>query len=139
LTERPEVHWVVDYDARTVEECSERPSDYALRLTIPSFVLKDCIYKKLFSTFSASKRLSIEITTGHMRDFMIFFQLLDMYEYDYFPLRKMFNWRFVRVWARRWREILFYFSIARALLFHRKGEDPLAKAMPKISTESKAS
>ena len=136
LPERPEVHWVIDYGARTVEECDRRPADWSLCLTIPSFVLKDCLYKKLFSTFSASKRVSIEIAEGRVRDFMIFFQLLDMYEYDYFPLKKMLTARFIRVWARRWREIWTYVSLATAIVFKR-GEDPVAKLMPKISTESK--
>jgi UDP-MurNAc hydroxylase len=135
LAERPDVHWVVDYDRRTVEELKERPSDYALRLTIPTLVLKDCIYKKLFSTFSASKRLRIELRAGHMRDFLIFFQLLDMYEYEYFPLRRLLSWRFVRVWARRWREIWLYAQLLTSVLL-RRGDDPLSRFMPKIKAES---
>ncbi|MGH0032253.1 MAG: MBL fold metallo-hydrolase [Myxococcota bacterium] len=138
IKDRPDVHWVVDYDQRRVYESETRPEEYALRLEIPALVLKDCIYKKMFSTFSASKRLHVELRRGHHRDFLIFFQLLDMYEYEYFPLRKMLTWRFVRVWARRWREIWMYASLLASVALRRKGEDPLTKFVPKIDAESRS-
>jgi UDP-MurNAc hydroxylase len=136
LDGRPDVHWVVDYGARRVYASEQRPEAYALRLSLPAFVLKDCLYKRLFSTFSASKRLRIELRPGHIRDFLIFFQLLDLYEYEYFPLRRMLSWRFVRVWSRRWRELLLYAGLLARVAFRRRGEDPLANLLPRIDEGS---
>ena len=136
LDGRPDVHWVIDYDRRAVYEAESRPADYALCVTVPALVLKDCLYKRMFATFSASKRLSIEIPSGHHLEFMIFFNLLNMYEHEYFPMRRMLRWRFIRVWARRWREVWRYVELLWSLLWRRPGEDPLAKFVPRIDAGS---
>jgi UDP-MurNAc hydroxylase len=134
LPNRPEIHWVVDFDRREVYEQDHLPENWAIRVVIHPAILKDCIYKRMFATFSASKRLSIEIRRGATRDYLIFFQLLDMFEYDFFPLRKLFRPRFLKVWLRRWREVLDYFGLLARILFGRG--DPLAKFVPRITTGS---
>jgi UDP-MurNAc hydroxylase len=136
LKDRPHVHWVVDYGRRTVEERDQRPEHYDLLLEIPALVLKDCVYKKLFSTFSASRRVRIEVRGSSLRNFLIFFTLLDMVEYEYFPLRNLLRPRFVRVWLRRWREIGVHVSLIASLAFRRRGEDPLARFMPRTTPGS---
>jgi UDP-MurNAc hydroxylase len=134
LKDRPGVHWVIDYDRRTVYEAASRPEGYALCVLVPTLILKDCIYKRMFATFSASKRLSIEIPRGHHLEFMIFFNLLNMYEHEYFPLRRLLRWRFIRVWLRRWREVWEYVGLLFGLALRRG--DPLAKFVPKIDAGS---
>jgi UDP-MurNAc hydroxylase len=131
LKDRPDTHWVVDYDRREVYQADECPAEYSLRLVVPALVLKDCIYKKMFSVFSASKRLAVEVRRGCIRDFLIFFQVLDLYEYEYLPLRRLLTWRFVRVWSRRWREIATYLGLAVRLL-SRRGDDPISELIPKL-------
>ncbi len=89
----------------------------------------------MFATFSASKRVSIGIRDGRVRDWLILTQLLDMYEYDYFPLRKLFRRRFLSVWVRRWRELFLYLGLLTSIVL-RRGEDPLTKFVPKVSAGS---
>ncbi len=138
LKDRPGTHWVVDYGRREVYQTDERPAEYSLRLVVPALVLKDCLYKRMFSVFSASKRLSVDVRSGCIRDFLIFFQVLDLYEYGYLPLRKLLSWRFVRVWSRRWREIASYLRLAASLLLKR-GDDPISKLIPKLDEQGEAS
>ena len=138
LKDRPDVHWVVDYDRRTVYEADSRPDDYALCIVMPALILKDCLYKRMFATFSASKRLTVEIPRGHHVAFLVFFNLLNMYEHEYFPLRQLLRWRFIRVWARRWREVWGYVRLLLGLAL-RRGNDPLAKFVPKIDAGSDSS
>ncbi len=135
LPGRDDIHWIVDFDKRDVYELDTLPESYSCRVVIPPIVLKDCLYKHMFATFSASKRVSIEIRKGGLRDYLIFFQLLDMFEYEYFPLRMLVKPRFLRVWLRRWREVLDYAGLLLAVVFARKGEDPLKKFVAKIDEE----
>lgn len=135
LSDRPAVHWVVDYDQRTVYESEGLPENWAVQVTMPAIVLRDCLFKRMFSTFSASKRLHIKVRRGHMRDYFILFQLLDMYEYEYFPLRNCFRWRFIKVWLRRWREVIGQLRLVASILLGR-GDDPLSKFVPKVTAGS---
>ena len=111
-----------------------RPSLRKLPPSATLLIPEARIYKRMFATFSASKRLSIEIRKGATRDYLIFFQLLDMFEYDFFPLRKLFRPRFLKVWLRRWREVFDCFGLLARILFGRG--DPLAKFVPRITTGS---
>ncbi|MCP4905917.1 MAG: hypothetical protein GY910_13145 [bacterium] len=135
LPGRDDIHWVVDYDQRKVYESDALPDHWAVRVVMPPIVLRDCLYKKMFSCFSASKRLHVTVRSGHMRDYFILFQLLDMYEYEYFPLRNCFRWRFIKVWLRRWREVIEYFKLLSSIALGR-GDDPLSKFVPKVDTGS---
>jgi len=129
---RTGAYWVIDFDRRTVYETNELPEQYACKVTVPALVLRDCIEKHMFATFSASKHLSILIKKGGHKDYLIFFQLLDMFEYEYFPVRQLFRWRFITVWLRRWRELLEYAALARRIAFRPKGSDPLDQFVAKI-------
>jgi hypothetical protein len=124
---------VIDFDARKVYEAETLPENWALRVRVHPAVLRDCVYKRMFATFSASKRLAIEIRSGHMHDYLIFFQLLDMFEYDYFPLRRMLRIRFAKVWLRRWREVIDTAELLFRIVFNR-GDNPLARFVPKIDS-----
>ena len=82
LPDRDDIHWVVDYDRRNVYESDGLPDNWAVQVVMPAIVLRDCLFKKMFSCFSASKRLRVTVRSNHMRDYFILFQLLDMYEYE---------------------------------------------------------
>jgi len=133
LPGRDDVHWVVDFDRREVTEAEARPEDWKIAVTIPPLVLKDCVYKRMFAVFWASKRVSVEVRSGAMRDFLVFMQLLDMWEYEFFPLRQLFTARSLEVWLRRWREVLDYAQILAGIAITRgRGGDPLRRFVPKI-------
>ena len=96
--------------------------------------MKDCIDERMLASFSVSKRLSIEIRKGATWDYLIFFQLLEMFEHDFFPLRKLSRPRFLKVWLRRWWEVHDYSGLLALILFGRG--DPFAKFVPRITTGS---
>jgi UDP-MurNAc hydroxylase len=134
LSNRPGTNWVVDFNQRKVYEADTAPANYSFRITMHTSVLKDCIFRRMFATFTPSKRLNIELKRGKVKDLMFFLQLIDMYEYDYFPLIPMaFKPRFVKNWARRWREVLMLngmvFRAVRKVV--RRG-DPLGSFVAKV-------
>ena len=69
----------------------------------------------MFSVWTASKRLKIFSETADLADVVFFFYLLDLYETDFFPLRKLLNLRSLRIGIRRWRELG---ELARMLVKH---------------------
>lgn len=122
--------WVVDFRARRVYELASPPETVALRIQVHPAVLRDCVEKRMFSVFTASKRLHVNVSKGRMSDFFLLTTLLDMYEYGYFPLRRCLNARFARAWLRRWREVAMYSWMAVRIVLAR-GRDPLAVAIPR--------
>jgi UDP-MurNAc hydroxylase len=131
---RPGLNWVVDFNQRKVYEAPEVPPDYAFRITMSTAVLKDCIFRRMFATFTPSKRLTVDLRRGKIKDLLFFLQLIDMYEYEYFPMFPMvFKPRFLNNWARRWREVLMLnamvFRALRKLVWR---SDPLGSFVAKV-------
>ena len=78
----------------------------------PLYVFNDCNIKKMHNTYTPSKLLEIIITEkdGHKK-LPKYFKLVDLYENDSLPLKKLLTIRNVKIILRRWRELfdLFYF------------------------------
>jgi UDP-MurNAc hydroxylase len=93
--------WLLDLKNRCVQECeSEVNCDFSIEQHV--YVMMDCLKKRLFSTWGASKRLKIRVySTSKSQTVGNFLGLLDMYENDYFPL---LSWRMIRTSLPRWRE-----------------------------------
>ena len=98
-------NWVVDFAHATVEETSALGEGPLIE--VAALVLNDCTNVRMFSVWTASKRLRIHLPTReHLRSLGVFFLLLDLYELEVLPLRKNFTWRAITVRLRRWREII---------------------------------
>jgi hypothetical protein len=68
-------------------------------------VVNDCAKLRMFSVWSASKRLKIHLQSADaLRDANLWFTLLDLYEVDVLPVSRNFSMRALGVRARRWRE-----------------------------------
>jgi UDP-MurNAc hydroxylase len=96
--------WLVDPRRARVERLREAPPDCAV-LETHAAVLRDCTRQRMFSVWSASKRLKIILPqasalSGVQRWFTIF----DLYELDTFPLRRNLAPRSLGIRLRRWRE-----------------------------------
>jgi UDP-MurNAc hydroxylase len=135
LSNRQEACWVLDFDQRLVYEARELPPRYAFKVRVHPAVLRDCIQKSMFSVFTASKRLFVEIKKGCVKDFLIFFQILDLYEYEYLPIRKTLTRRFIKTYLRRWREAGQYAAMLLSAFWRRKGGDPILVFIPKVSQD----
>jgi UDP-MurNAc hydroxylase len=102
---RGEHNWLVDFAAAKVEENSA-VADCPM-IEVPALVLNDCAKVRMFSVWTASKRLRISLPSReHLKPLVAFFFLLDLYELEILPLRKNLSWRAISVRARRWREII---------------------------------
>jgi hypothetical protein len=89
-------------------------------------VLRDCARLKMFSVWSASKRLRIRLpSAASLVTATRWFTLLDAYELDMLPLRRNFSARALGVRARRWREPV---ELARVAMRKLLGQSPLALA-----------
>jgi len=102
---RGEHNWLVDFTHARVEETADA-GHYPL-IEVAALVLNDCTNIRMFSVWTASKRLRIHLPTReHLKALGVFFLLLDLYELEVLPLRKNFSWRAITVRLRRWREIV---------------------------------
>lgn len=103
--------WIVDFRRRTVTQAGAGEA-WDLRLAVPAAVLNDCVRKRMFSVFTASKRVRYEMRSCALRQVVAHALALDMFEAEAFPLRKLVTRRALRVALRRWREPLLYAEIA---------------------------
>jgi UDP-MurNAc hydroxylase len=116
----PERYWMVDFGKRTVTQQDTDDGEYELAVGVHPAVLNDCVRKKMFSVFTASKRVRFEIRQGSLRNLLVLNSIMDMYEADYFPLSNWLSKRFIRNWLKRWREPLLYARLVFALIVLRR-------------------
>jgi UDP-MurNAc hydroxylase len=100
--------WLVDVSRGRVESCAASEPDHDFALDVPAAVLNDCVRKRVFSSFTASKRLRFVVRRGGATQLVVFTTLLDLFESEYFPLRGLLRPRPRRVFLRRWREAALY-------------------------------
>jgi UDP-MurNAc hydroxylase len=99
-------HWLVDPRRATVQEAALPPTDCVIFDVHPA-VLRDCARVKMFSVWSASKRLRIILpSVSALAQVQRWFTILDVYELDMLPLARNFSPRALTIRMRRWREPL---------------------------------
>lgn len=131
VTGAESANWLVDFRAKKVSRTVDETDSYDIRLETRANILKDCCQKKMFSVFTASKRVHYHLRTKPaLRYYFIFNTLMDMYESEYFPLHLMLRPRFLGNWLRRWREIVFYGSILFSMLLGRARLKPIQHLAP---------
>jgi hypothetical protein len=127
-------YWIVDFRRRGTYEAAELPKNYSFQVVVHPAVLKDCLDRSLFATFTASKRLHLVLPKGHRTELLIILQLLDMYEYEFFPIFKQaLQRRFIATWIRRWRELVEMLTLAFEAFGHwLKRADASQAFVPKV-------
>jgi UDP-MurNAc hydroxylase len=96
--------WLVDPGRRVIEVVAAPPPG-AVIFEVHAVVLNDCARLRMFSVWTASKRIKIHLpSAASLRDANLWFTLLDLYEVDVLPLHKNFSPRSLGVRLRRWRE-----------------------------------
>lgn len=97
-------HWGLDLRNKQVIE-NANPANAQILIETPALVLNDCTRIKMFSVWTASKRLKIQLASNdQLKALQRFFILLDFYELDCLPLRKNFSLLALRARLPRWRE-----------------------------------
>lgn len=97
--------WLVDFRAKQVVEKTAADPD-CMQVVTPALVVNDCCRKKMFSTWTPSKRLRIRLGAARIGRVHLLLDLLDLHEHEQLPLRRFFTRRSLSVWRRRWREPL---------------------------------
>jgi UDP-MurNAc hydroxylase len=101
--------WKVDLHQGVVARASQEEylaSD--MRVEMPAIMLRQALRMNMFSQTGISKRVKWIATKQSMPLLTFFMGLLDYEEYELLPLHRNLSWRSVRVWLRRWREVLGY-------------------------------
>lgn len=96
--------WLLDAPNKKVEEL-QTATDADIIISVPALVINDCVRRKMFSVWSASKRLEIELTNEKgLSKLQGLLGFLDFYENEGLPLRSNFSRRNFPIWLSRWRE-----------------------------------
>lgn len=112
----------VDLYKKKVTERVDRPQ-FSLQVPeihLSTLIMKHAMAQKFCGQISISKRITFRVTRKTKKYVQALIELYNLYEYEFLPLRKLIQPRFVRSWLARWREILLYFQIFWALLVHRQ-------------------
>jgi UDP-MurNAc hydroxylase len=113
-------HWLVNPGRREIRVLDSLPPELLL-FEVHAAVLNDCARLKMFSVWTASKRLKIFLPrAASLAQTNLWFTLLDLYEVDLLPLYKNFSWRALAVRARRWREPVEVMRIMLRRVFWRQ-------------------
>ena len=97
--------WQVDFRNRRIEQVAVANPDH-LQIAVSALVLNDCCRKWMFSVWPPSKRLRIRLGKASVVQVHLLFQLIDLYETEQLPLRRLLTVRSLSIWLRRWREPL---------------------------------
>jgi UDP-MurNAc hydroxylase len=110
--ERPTL-WKVDLAANKVSPASSEEYQASdMRVEMPAIVLRQALRMNMFAHAGISKRIKWIATRESMKILGLFMFMLDLEEYELLPIRSNFRWRSIRVWARRWREVLGYVQLS---------------------------
>lgn len=113
-------YWRIDPQRGEITAMDEAPTG-RVEFEVHAAVLNDCARQKMFSVWSASKRIKIHLpSAGALRHVNLWFTLLDLYEVDLLPLHKNFSLRALGVRLRRWREPVEVANIMLRRLFLRQ-------------------
>ncbi|MCU0240629.1 MAG: MBL fold metallo-hydrolase, partial [Pyrinomonadaceae bacterium] len=99
-----EKFFLLDIPNKQIVDLQQDTDDVDYKITVPAIVLMGCVRQKMFSVWSASKRLEIEVVRGGLGKLQALLGFLDFFENEGLPLRLNFNRRNFPIWLSRWRE-----------------------------------
>ncbi len=106
--ERSEL-WKIDLFGGIVARASlEEYQASDMRIEMPAIVLRQCLRMNMFGQGGISKRIKWVGSSQSMGLLGFFVLMTDFEEYDLIPLHRNLTWRSIRVWMRRWREVIGY-------------------------------
>jgi UDP-MurNAc hydroxylase len=127
--------WLADPKRESTERDLPLPEGTVV-IDVHATVLNDCATAKMFSVWTASKRLKIHLpNAASLAGLNLWFTLLDLYETDTFPLYKNFRLRSLAVRLRRWREPVELANIVLRRIFLRQ-RFSVSRIYPMDSTQA---
>jgi UDP-MurNAc hydroxylase len=98
-------HWLLDPKRGAALRVDSATLSDTVVIEVHATVLNDCATLKMFSVWTASKRLKIRLpSAAALSDANLWFTLLDLYETDSLPIARIFTLRALGVRMLRWRE-----------------------------------
>jgi UDP-MurNAc hydroxylase len=133
LQGQPDVHWVLDFHSRQVYEAKSGAPNYSICFRVHPLVLKDCAQKGMLTVFLPSKRMTVKLKKGCVKDYLILSKVFDLFDYRFLPISGMLTSRSLQNWARRWREIAHFATLALRAMFKRDQKEALAEFVPRTA------
>lgn len=124
-------YWTVDFGTGSIERSAEMPRAYDSIITVTPAVLSGSLRNDVFTNVDISKRWRVHINRGSAMRHFIVTNLLLLYEAEYLSPKRLFSWRFISGYARRFPEVLDYAKMA--LRTATKGKDSLVSAVTSIA------
>ncbi len=104
------------YNDEISQVTREELSAESLVFETTALVMKKAIALNMFSHIGISKRVVYRSQYKDAKHIAKFNALLAAYEYEVLPLNRLFSFRTVKVYLRRWRELVLYAQVALGML-----------------------
>ena len=124
-------YWCVDFGKAAIERSAHMPQTYDSVISVSSGVLSGSLRNDVFTNVDISKRWRVHITRGSAMRHFVLANLLLLYEAEYLSPKRLFSWRFLTGYARRFPEVFDYARMA--LRTASKGKDSLVTAVTSIA------
>jgi hypothetical protein len=123
--------WCVDFGKAAIERCDRMPDKYDSVVTVSPAVLSGSLRNDVFTNVDISKRWRVHIRRGSAMRHFVLTNLLLLYEAEYLAPKRLFSWRFLSGYARRFPEVVDYARMAFRTA--TKGKDSLVTAVTSIA------
>ena len=124
-------YWCVDFGKGSIERSEAMPQTYDSVITVSPSVLSGSLRNGVFTNVDISKRWRVHIKRGSAMRHFVLANLLLLHEAEYLSPRRLFSWRFVTGYARRFPEVVDYARMA--FMTATKGKDSLVTAVTSIA------
>ncbi len=124
-------YWCVDFGGAAIERTAEMPQLYDSVISVSPAVLSGSLRNDVFTNVDISKRWRVHIRRGSAMRHFVLTNLLLLYEAEYLSPKRLFSWRFLSGYARRFPEVVDYARMA--FLTATKGKDSLVTAVTSIA------
>jgi hypothetical protein len=124
-------YWCVDFGRAAIERSAAMPQVYDSLITVSPAVLSGSLRNDVFTNVDISKRWRVHINRGSAMRHFVLTNLLLLYEAEYLSPKRLFSWRFLSGYARRFPEVVDY--VKMAFLTATKGKDSLVSAVTSIA------
>ncbi len=124
-------YWCVDFGKAAIERSDHLPEAYDSIIGVSSAVLAGSLRNDVFTNVDISKRWRVHIKRGSAMRHFVLANLLLLYEAEYLSHKRLFSWRFLTGYARRFPEVFDYARMA--LRTASKGKDSLVTAVTSIA------
>ena len=124
-------YWCVDFRDGKIQRLERMPETYDSSVTVHPAVLSGSLRNTIFTNVDISKRWRVHVKRGSAMRHFIVANLLLLYEAEYLSPQRLFSWRFISGYLRRFPEVLDYARLAFKTA--TKGKDSLVQAVTSIA------